>query len=202
MNATRFLGILFISCAAVALPASAQNGRLDTPATLDGCDSLADKTPGLQGLCVALCEAQTCEAEVTESGLVEYGPGCEPSAPRLVANFVRMADPAAGDPQYPFCVKVQCPCWTREDLATIGGVSNDQCYGQGVDARGWAWLQGGASDRGVGEYALASGLACASQSADREPRFLNASGFGAAAYQTCLQTVRDECAARGKPLPE
>lgn len=204
MKTKYLLGILCVSLAAFALPAAAQNGRQDTPATLGGCAEQDFKTPGLEGLCVALCEAQTCEAEVigvdaSGAEVVEYGPGCEPSAPRLLANYTKLAKRAQNNPPRPFCVTAACPCWTREELAGIGGSAGDTCTAM----TGSLYLQAGAPDRSVWENASTFEFrdfrSCAATSADfpaQDGFTKRASGLGAEAMEVCRTTLRDECAAR------
>ncbi len=203
MKTTRFLGLLCVSLAMFALPATAQAAGQSTPATMGLCDDLADATPGLQGLCVAMCEAQACEPEISPDGTVDFGASCGPSAPQLLENYneivKRNVEKAAAedrvDPSMP-CVKVACPCWTEAELEDIGGAENDQCIGvvSVIDGEGWAYLQAGATDRGVREYANASYGECASNEAgfsgNRSVRGLSADAYGA-----CLKTVTDKCTA-------
>ncbi|MBE9556566.1 MAG: hypothetical protein IMF08_06890 [Proteobacteria bacterium] len=200
IKATRFLGLVCVALAMFALPAAAQSASQSTPATTGLCDGLADATPGLQGLCVAMCEAQACEAEIHPiTGEVEFGPSCEPSAENLLANYNKRAAPV--DPPMP-CVKVACPCWTQAELEDIGGGKADKCIGgpeiggpdeeQNLD---WAFLQAGAVDRGVRELAIASGLACASNEAGfSQSRFIR--DLSADAYAVCVKTIADVCTAR------
>lgn len=204
MKTKHFLGIVCVSLLAFALPAAAQNGRQGTPATMNGCDALANATPGLQGLCVALCEAQACDAEVIEidangNEVVEYGPGCEPSAPRLLANYRNLAKRNANNPPRPFCVTIACPCWTREQLTAIGGDGGDSC----TDMPGSLLLQAGVQDRLVWENASTfefNGIReCAATSADfPASQFYTrrADGLIAEAMEVCQQTLSDECARR------
>jgi len=194
MKTKHILGILCVSWAAFALPAAAQNGRQNTPATMNGCDELADATPGLQGLCVALCEAQACEAKVNSlTHEVEYGPGCEPSAPRLLANYTKLAERGENNPKYPFCVKVTCPCWTQPDLEAIGGGGDVSCIGE-EDV--WVRLQ----SENDGGFANASFGECRLNRTDFDP--IIGRNLGPTAYDQCLKTAIAECAARKRWPPE
>lgn len=192
MKTKHILGILCVSWAVFALPAAAQNGRQATPATSGICDGLADATPGLQGLCVAMCEAQGCEAELNpDTGQVEFGRSCEPSAERLLANYNRLAGP--GDPSMP-CVKVACPCWTQAELQSVGGFDGDKCR----SLSGTLMLQGGSADRGIGEFASTFEFGTFRQCASLEFDFnRNVSGLSSEAMENCTRTLRDECTARG-----
>lgn len=191
MRTSYFIGVLCIAAAVFALPASAQNGRQSTPATNGMCDDLAEASPGLQGLCVALCEAQACEAKVNpDTGNVDFGPGCEPSAPRLLDNYLKIVARNGNntDPAYPGCVQVACPCWTETDLTYIGGAGNDACTPDGL------YLQGVVN--GQWELASAAYGAC----------YIVESDYGLNAYKTplseaeaasCQSTVARACQARG-----
>jgi hypothetical protein len=189
MKTTGFSGLVCVALAMFALPATAQTPDGMTPAIEGMCDVLADATPGLYGLCVGMCEAQDCEAELSPSTEeVEFSPSCNPSSERLLANYIRLAGPL--DPPMP-CVKVACPCWTQAELEDIGGIGADSCIG-GED---WMYLQSGAADRGVGEYATASYLSCTSNEAGfSQGRFVR--GLSADEYGACLKTVTDQCTAR------
>ena len=190
MKTTRFLSLLCVSLAMFALPAAAQT----TPANAGICDPLADATPGLQGLCVAMCEAQACEAEFdTNTGEVVFNPSCSPASDELLANYNRLADFEKKDPDPSMpCVKVACPCWTQAELEDIGGVGTDSCIG----GENWTYLQSGTVDKGVWEYAIASGNACASSEAGFSGS-RSVSGLSADKYGTCLKTITDACTARG-----
>ena len=190
MKTTCLSGLVCVALAIFALPAAAQAPGQSTPATMGLCDGLADATPGLQGLCVAMCEAQACEAEINpDTYEVEFGPSCKPSSEQLLANYNKRMGPA--DPPMP-CVKVACPCWTQAELEDIGGIGIDSCIG----GENWMYLQSGAADRGVWEYATASGGACASNVAGlSQSRFVR--GLSADEFAVCLKTVTDQCTARG-----
>lgn len=196
MKTTRFLSLLCVSLAMFALPAAAQAAGQSTPATMGLCDGLADATPGLQGLCVAMCEAQACEAEISADGTVDFGASCGPSAPQLLENYNKLAnfDNQAGpvDPSMP-CVKVACPCWTEAELEDIGGLGADVCYDGGT----YIDFRSKATDKGVREYALASSYSeCASNEAGfSEDRFVDR--LSADAHGACLKTVRAEASSRG-----
>jgi hypothetical protein len=190
MKMARFSGLMCVALALYALPAAAQAPGQSTPANEGMCDVLTDATPGLYGLCVGMCEAQACEAELNPyTGEVDFDPSCKPSSQQLLDNYKKLAGPA--DPPMP-CVKVACPCWTQAELEDIGGIGNDSCIG-GED---WMYLQSGAADRGVREYATASYLSCTSNEAGfSQSRFVG--GLSADVYGVCLETVTDQCTARG-----
>lgn len=122
MRTSLFVGILCISAAIFALPASAQNGRQSTPATNGMCDGYGDATPGLQGLCIAMCEAQACEAEIDRYGNVTFGASCGPSSPQLLENYWKIVETRGNenDPANPACVQKACDCWTETSLNAIG----------------------------------------------------------------------------------
>lgn len=187
MKANRFFGILCVSWAAFALPAAVEAAGQSTPATMGICDDLADATPGLQGLCVAMCEAQSCVAEINAAGELQFSPSCEPSAPQLLENYTKLAKP--GDPGMP-CVQVACPCWSRAELANIGGLGNDQFIG----GKNWGFLWSGVLDRGVYEFASIDLRSCSSASADfPEGR---SADLDAKTYDTCWKSFSEEIEAR------
>jgi hypothetical protein len=208
MKTTRFSGLVCVALTMFALPAAAQAPGQTTPATTGLCDELADKTPGLQGLCVAMCEAQACEPEINPvTGDVEFGPSCGPSAPQLLENYneivKRNEEKAAAedrvDPPMP-CVKVTCPCWDQAELEDIGGIGYDVCNGVIGDVIGdvtnWVDFRSTVAVEGVREYATASYGECSSNEAgfsgSRYEKDMSTDAYGA-----CLKTVADECSARG-----
>lgn len=101
--------------AAACLAAMAMSGAAraqaagETPANEGVCNVLqgSDVTPGLYGLCVAYCEAQDLDSFEKE-----------PANSKILDNYNRRKQ--AGDPAMP-CVKVPCPCWSAEDMASISG---------------------------------------------------------------------------------
>ena len=196
MKMMRLLGVLCISSAAFAMPAAAANADKETPATSGLCDDLADATPGLQGLCVAMCEAQTCEAEYNpDTGEIQFAPSCRPDAPRLLENYNRLKDKdkTDNDPDMP-CVQVACPCWTQAELGGIGGDGTDGtdvCYG-GIE-EGYAQLE---YRNGIWEVANASYNSCLGDAASFSG-FRYQGSLDDAQYDTCVKTVVKECQSRG-----
>jgi hypothetical protein len=87
--------------------AIAQTPDGDTPANEGVCNVLQGGTPGLYGLCVAYCEAQDLDSFDKE-----------PPNTKILANYRKKMQ--AGDPDMP-CVKVPCPCWTNDEMASISG---------------------------------------------------------------------------------
>lgn len=88
----------------------------ETPAAEAVCDILIGGTPGLYGLCVAYCEAQDGEVDLTsEEAIMNL------SAPsrKVLTNYDRKMK--EGDPKMP-CVNYQssCPGWSPAELEDIG----------------------------------------------------------------------------------
>lgn len=194
MKTMRLLGVLCISSAAFAIPAVAASSGGQTPATSGLCDDLADKTPGLQGLCVAMCEAQACEAEYNpDTGEIQFAPSCGPDAPRLLENYNKLKDrdTTDDDPDMP-CVQVACPCWTQAELGGIGGGDGTDVCSGGVED-GWASLE---YRDGVWEIASASYNSCLGDAASFSG-FRYQGSLDDAAYDTCVKTVVKECQSRG-----
>lgn len=200
MKTTGFSGLVCVALTLFALPATAQTPDGMTPADEGMCDVLADATPGLYGLCVGMCEAQDCEAELNPfTGEVEFDPSCSPSSEELLANYNRMAGPS--DPRMP-CVKTSCPCWTEAEIDNISGrkiygISYDRC----LLGETHAGLFGASTDGGGWELAYVlddeyHGLMCQSIQTNpltvREDRSVSADEFS-----VCQQSVIDECESRG-----
>jgi len=113
------LGMTGFSATAVATTPDGE-----TPANEGVCDILkADGiTKGLYGLCNAYCEAQDLDTFDKE-----------PPSTKILANYNKKK--AATDPDMP-CLRVPCPCWSDEELASftadgmvatcIGGDSADK----------------------------------------------------------------------------
>lgn len=201
MKTLRFSGLMYVALAISVLPAAAQTPDGFTPANEGICDPLADATPGLQGLCIAMCEAQDCEAELdSNTGEVVYDPSCSPSSKQLYNNYNKIAGPL--DPPMP-CVKVACPCWTELQLDNIGGrriknFSFDRCL-LGVTEAG---LWGSATEGSGWELARVLddskwGLMCQRQETN-PPTDIEQSISGPE-FTVCYQAVVDECTARGIP---
>lgn len=89
----------------------AQTPDGDTPANEGVCNALQAPgvSPGLYGLCVAYCEAQDLDAFDKA-----------PPSNKILANYNKRKQ--ASDPAMP-CVKVPCPCWTSDEMASISGDS-------------------------------------------------------------------------------
>lgn len=182
-----------------ALPAAAQTPDGFTPSREGICDGLADATPGLQGLCVAMCEAQDCDAELDpETGEVVYDPSCSPSSPQLFSNYNKIATPA--DPPMP-CVKVACPCWTEQNLDDVGGKKiNGMSFDGCLAGDTFAGLWGSATSGGGSEFAYVledsrNGLMCMRYEADTGT-FVQ-KPLSEAEYSLCRQNVIEECQSRG-----
>jgi len=193
MKTTGFTGLLCIALAAFALPAAAQTPDGMTPAVETICDPLADATPGLQGLCIAMCEAQDCEAKINLFGEVEFSPSCNPSSDELLANYNRIATDS--DPAMP-CVKVACPCWTEAELDEVGGMSTDICTLYDNDTG----LSGASTDGGGGEWArvwvdLKYGQMCELSQVD-PPLTRTVYPISSDAFKTCQKDIKEECQAR------
>jgi len=203
MKTTRSFSLLCISLAIFALPAAAQspNDRM--------CDGLADATPGLKGLCVALCEAQACQGiydPVTKE--VTFDPSCNPSAKSIYANYNKMKTEA--DPPMP-CVRVPCPCWAESEIDQIGGAtgnpaSDDQC----TVGKSFAQLFGFDTTVSNG-VELAStikfssgGARCSSMrqtpSVARGAMDNRDAAITAEEFEDCKKSVVDECTQRGVPI--
>lgn len=209
MTTKYILAPLWVSVAMFAVPASAQTPDGMTPA-VEGpsmCDPLANATPGLQGLCVAMCEAQDCEAtmedEVQEDGtvktVVNFSPSCNNSAKQILANYDKLAnyDPEKGpvDPPMP-CVQVACPCWASDEIENIAD-ENDQCFV--YESLGFAWLYGNGTGGGREQALVAdegpNGLTCVGQEANPET-YTHKRNISEPAYSTCKKSVVDECRRR------
>ena len=198
MKTTGFPGLVCVALAIFALPAAAQAPGQTTPATSGLCDGLADKTPGLQGLCVAMCEAQACEAELdTNTGKVVYDPSCSPASDELFRNYNKIADPLS-DPPMP-CVKVACPCWTEIELDDIAERPGASCYG-GKPGDTFSGIFGASADGGGGEHAYVTddsymGLVCTSL--EKTP-YTNrpARSIGKEAFASCTESIRVETDSR------
>jgi len=194
MKTRSFLGPLCISLAIFALPAAAQTPDGLTPA-VEGpsmCDPLASATPGLQGLCVAMCEAQDCEATMDDQGNVSFSPSCKSSARQILANYDKLATPV--DPPMP-CVKVACPCWASDEIENIAD-QNDVCVG----GREWAMLYGSDKHGGT-EYTYTAedahqGAACSSVELNPNNSSASKAPISSAAYATCRKAVVTECRRR------
>lgn len=198
MKTTGFTGLLCIALAAFALPAAAQTPDGITPANEGICDPLADATPGLQGLCIAMCEAQDCEPELNPiTNEVEFNPSCSPASKQLLANYNKIA--TASDPAMP-CVKVSCPCWTETELDGIGGQSTDICTLYNNDTG----LSGASTDGGGWEWARVSvdlkyGPICSSFQTN--PETFREKPVSSDAFKVCQQSIVDECESRGITRP-
>lgn len=197
MKTRSFLGPLCISLAMFALPAAAQTPDGLTPA-VEGpsmCDPLASATPGLQGLCVAMCEAQDCEATMDDQGNVSFSPSCNASAKQILANYDKLATPV--DPPMP-CVKVACPCWAADEIGNIADGSSS-CYGFDKYALLAGTAQGGGWEQAFVNQEERKGLVCNSIEANPST-FDEAPHMSTAQYEACHKSIVQECARRGKPI--
>lgn len=89
--------------------AMAQTPDGETPANEGVCNALQAPgiSAGLYGLCVAYCEAQDLNSFDKE-----------PPNTKILDNYNKRKQ--ATDPAMP-CVKVPCPCWSNEEMASISG---------------------------------------------------------------------------------
>ncbi len=89
------------------------SGKLDTNRGV--CNELQGGTPGLYGLCVAFCEAQRCEPDLSLSDPFQ---SCRPSAQRLLDQYNRRK--GAEDPAMPCVQQAEpCPCWSTQEIAGL-----------------------------------------------------------------------------------
>ncbi len=196
-------GLICIALAAFAVPAAAQ-GTPDgiTPANETVCDGLKGGTPGLYGLCVAMCEAQDCQAEYdTNSGRVVYDPSCSPASDQIFNNYVKTYRKrgSADEPAVPPCVQIACPCWTEQELDDIGG-PNASFAGGGPNDN-WAMLSGPSTDGPGWEWALTSddavrGYMCSSMEQGGAGFYRDRDIDSEVEFLGCLQSINDERAER------
>ena len=111
---TLLLAALFV---AIPLTVSAQTPDGETPAEETVCDGLRDNSPGLYGLCVAMCEAQDMDQSNPDNVFAALT-----SAPnfKLLKKYRNRMKP--GDPDLP-CLPITCPIaekTTGEGLTLIG----------------------------------------------------------------------------------
>ena len=193
MKTTRFSGPVCVALAMFALPAAAQTPDGMTPAEETICDPLADATPGLYGLCVAMCEAQDCRAtRDPNTGAVEFSERCNPSAERILANYNQiLAKNNRTGPPMP-CVQDACACWSIRDIENIGGTS-DSC----VDRSYVTGLFGHSADGTELAYAYPNSCVSIEMTPDYSRTDSTVDAVG---YATCRKSVIDECEARGVPI--
>ena len=111
------LAVIFLLA---STPTFGQTPDGETPAEETICDILLQPgvTPGLYGLCVAFCEAQDCEPDLSAENPFE---GCVAGSPKVLANYrKKMRD---GDPDMS-CIQAPCPCWSEEELAGLDYVEH------------------------------------------------------------------------------
>lgn len=197
MKTTGFSGLVCVALAMFALPATAQTPDGMTPAEDGMCDVLTDATPGLYGLCVGMCEAQDCEAELNPfTGKVDFDPSCNPSSEQLLANYNRLAGPS--DPGMP-CVKIACPCWTEAEMENIaGGEIRDRPFDRCLLGETFSGLFGISTDGGDWEqaYALEGSKGPVCISIQTNPSTTRQRSISADELSVCQQSVIDECNAR------
>jgi len=197
MKTTRFSGFVFVVLAMLAPPAGAQTPDGVTPSREGICDDLADATPGLYGLCVAVCEAQDCKGIVDPAtGDVTLDPSCSPSTDKLLANFRKVA----GDPfATPSCIQPPCRCWTESEIKDVGGV-RDSCSTPSPQDKNSSVFLNGSAVEGNGQelaYALATadGLRCIRM--EMNPFTWDDQTISAEEFQTCRDSVLAEIERRG-----
>ncbi len=88
------------------------------------CDELKGTTRGLRMMCIAFCELQSCSPDFTAE---EPFQNCSRSSRWILARYEARRGP--GDPDMP-CIKqpeavAECPCWSREELASFRGQGAD-----------------------------------------------------------------------------
>lgn len=104
---TMTAGLILVLGATLSAPAAvASTPDGETPANEGVCDILLGATPGLYGLCNAYCEAQDLDSFDKE-----------PPRTKILDNYRKKM--TASDPDMP-CVQVPCPCWTVEEIDSIG----------------------------------------------------------------------------------
>jgi hypothetical protein len=194
MRTKHFLGLLSVSLAMFAQPAAAQTPDGLTPAveTVCGDDKFAGATPGLQGLCVAMCEAQDCEPIEDELGTVTFPPSCNASAPQILANYEKLKnrDKEDNDPPMP-CVRVVCTCWTESQIESMGGGTGDYCD-EGTKYLSYNGHSSNGSDLAYvydfGSQYSDSRYACTSTVTGYQRP------ISELAYQTCRDSIEAKCA--------
>ena len=113
---------LFVVLFAFSLFSSTVSADSPTPSQDMVCDILHGGTPGLFGLCNAFCEAKNCD----EEDQLNLPRSCD----RLLNNYNNRME--SGDPEMPCLVQepppppeFECPCWTLDNLATVGMMFED-----------------------------------------------------------------------------
>ncbi len=201
MKWMRLLGYLCVSSALLALAPAAQARDGLTPAEETMCDPLADATPGLYGICVAICEAQRCVG-IYDGDQVTFDPGCKPSAESLFDNYQKKA--TLGDPPLP-CVKPACPCWSESEIDAIGGLENgsgtlDSCRASSTND---SVFMNGFATEGSGQelaYALETGAGLRCIRMEMSPFTWEDKTIDAEAFRTCRDSVLAQCQTRGVPV--
>jgi len=197
MKTTRFSGFVFVALAMFAPPAAAQTPDGMTPAQEGICDDLADATPGLYGLCVAVCEAQDCKGTVDPAtGDVTLDPSCSPSTGKLLANYRKLA----GDPYAtPSCIRPPCPCWSESEIDNVGrnvffGLG-DSCS-NGKDGETVTLFGFSATGRTELAYALKNGHGFECMYQEENTPEGRDEYIGEKPFRTCQDSVRAQIASR------
>lgn len=161
--------------------AIAQTPDGDTPANEGVCDVLQNGTPGLYGLCVAYCEAQDLDLVGDK----------ETPNNKILANYRKKMK--AGDPDMP-CIQVPCPCWSADQLATVGTYSMPTCNVSTSNAM-VSLVQPGVLQRAVADVAT---NVCRFTDTTTLPRISVRFDITAAEAQSCHKQIVDKCTALGQ----
>lgn len=199
MKTARFSSFVFVALAMFAPPAAAQTPDGMTPSREGICDDLANATPGLYGLCVAMCEAQDCEGVYDpDTKEVKFIGSCNPSTPKLLANFRKLAGDEGATPP---CIRVPCPCWTETEIDNVGGLNNGSLKDSCTDNGNTVTLFGFSTDGSGPELAYSlengHGLECIYMGATPQGSDWRDELVGSEAFRTCQDSVRSQIAKRG-----
>ena len=122
MSNFKLLTVLSLSLLLQVSPVSAArvlSGGI-APSNAGICDAMSDSNPGLtkglQGLCVAYCEARDYRADIGDVGALGRN---DVAKGKILANYNRKKK--AGDPDMP-CVasNASCPAWSAAEIAAVG----------------------------------------------------------------------------------
>jgi len=156
------------------------------------CDGLKQgASPGLYGLCLALCEAQDCVPDYTQPNPFA---SCTPSSSRILDLYNERKGP--NDPGMP-CVEQTsgCPCFSAEDLEGIP-TPYRQClidYDFGNSSELYTNILSTATENGTGAQAQTGQFtnSCAFGDATVEPDIFIFLEVSPAAAQACRQLLVD-----------